>query len=251
VTADQYPYRASSTQVAPELVPPQFREGGDLEFLARLNDAEQGPRIRQAIEERIKELNAGPAIRIARYAAQPRWQGMTLEAIATQKNATVLDVVLEIIRHGGAQIVDFSMKEEDVRLIMKQSFVATASDGSSQMPGDTMPHPRSYGCFARKIGRYAIEDQVVSLEQAIRSASGLPADILRLPVRGYLRSGNYADVVVFDSRIYRDLATFDRPHQYASGVRYLFVNGIMTISDGTYTNALAGKALRHRVQDKE
>ena len=114
-----------------------------------------------------------------------------------------------------------------------------------------MPHPRSYGCFARKIGRYAIEDQVVSLEQAIRSASGLPADILRLPERGYLRSGNYADVVVFDSRIYRDRATFDRPHQYASGVRYLFVNGIMTISDGTYTNALAGKALRHRVQDKE
>ena len=126
VTADQYPYRASSTQIVPELVPPQFRSGGDVEFLARLNDPEQGPRIRQAIQQRIDDLNAGSAIRIARFAFQPRWQGMTLEAIAAKTKKPVLEVVLDIIRHGGAQIVDFSMNEEDVRAIMKQPFVATA-----------------------------------------------------------------------------------------------------------------------------
>jgi N-acyl-D-amino-acid deacylase len=137
------------------------------------------------------------------------------------------------------------MSEEDVRLIMKQPFVSTASDGSSQMPGDTVPHPRSYGCFARKIGRYAIDEKLISLEHAIRSASGLPADILRLPERGYLKPGYFADVVLFDPEKFRDVATFDKPHQYATGVRYLFVNGKLAINEGKYTDRLAGKVLRH------
>ena len=137
------------------------------------------------------------------------------------------------------------MNEEDVRLIMRQPFVATASDGSSQVPGNTVPHPRSYGCFARKIGRYAIEEKLLPLADAIRSASGLPADILRLPERGYLKAGYYADVVVFDPRSYRDQATYDQPHQYATGVRYLFVNGRLVIDDGHYREVLAGKVLRH------
>jgi N-acyl-D-aspartate/D-glutamate deacylase len=137
------------------------------------------------------------------------------------------------------------MSPEDVALIMKQPFVATASDGSSQVPSDTVPHPRSYGCFARKIGRYAIEDKVVSLEHAIRSASGLPADILKLPERGYLKPGYFADVVVFDPKTFRDQATFEKPHQYATGVRYLFVNGKLVIDDGKFQNVLAGKVLRH------
>src|SRR5207245_5365542 len=105
------------------------------------------------------------------------------------------------------------------------------------VPGLTTPHPRSYGCFPRKIGRYAIEEQVLPLEQAIRSATGLPADILRLPERGYLKPGYYADVVVFDPKTFRDTATFDRPHQYATGVHYLFVNGVPAIKEGEYKGA--------------
>jgi N-acyl-D-aspartate/D-glutamate deacylase len=128
---------------------------------------------------------------------------------------------------------------------MKQPFVATASDGSSQVPSQTVPHPRSYGCFPRKIGRYAIADQVISVEHAVRSASGLPADILRLTDRGYLKPGYYGDVVVFDPERFRDVATFDRPHQYATGVRYLFVNGRLAIEAGKFTGVLAGKVLRH------
>jgi N-acyl-D-aspartate/D-glutamate deacylase len=128
---------------------------------------------------------------------------------------------------------------------MKQPFVATASDGSAMRPDESVPHPRSYGCFARKIGRFSIEEKTLPLEQAIRSASGLPAEILHLPERGTLKVGNFADVVVFDPKTYRDTATFDKPHQYATGVRWVFVNGVLAIEDGKATNALPGKALRH------
>jgi N-acyl-D-amino-acid deacylase len=128
---------------------------------------------------------------------------------------------------------------------MKQPFVTTASDGSSQLAGNTVPHPRSYGCFARKIGHYAIEEKLLPVEQAIRSASGLPADVLHLKDRGYLKAGSFADVIVLDPAQYRDRATFDKPHQLATGVRYLFVNGKLVIDGGKYTEALAGKVLRH------
>jgi N-acyl-D-aspartate/D-glutamate deacylase len=245
VSADQYPYTASSTSLSATVVPPQFREGTQKDFLARLDDAEQGPRIRKAIEELIEGRQGGQSLRIARYTSKPAWQGKSLDAVAEQEKKSLLDIVLEIERHGGAQIVNFGMSEEDVRLITKQPFVATASDGSSQVPGDTVPHPRSYGCFARKIGRYAIEDKLITLEHAIRSASGLPADILKLPQRGYLKAGYFADVVMFDPEKFRDQATFDKPHQYATGVRYLFVNGKLAINEGKFTDRLAGRVLRH------
>jgi N-acyl-D-aspartate/D-glutamate deacylase len=246
ISADQYPYAASSTSLAATLIPPQFREGTHKDFLARLDDAEQGPRICKAIAEQIEGRQAAQSLRIARYASKPVWQGKNLDTIARDENKSQLEIVLEIERNGGAQIVNFGMSEEDVRLIMRQSFVATASDGSSQVPSDTVPHPRSYGCFPRKIGRYAIAEKVISLEMALRSASGLPADILRLPQRGYLKPGYYADVVVFDPEKFRDQATYDKPHQYATGVRFLFVNGKMAVSEGKYTDALAGKVLRHQ-----
>ncbi len=246
VSADQYPYVASSTSLAATLVPALFREGSSRDFQARLADTEQGPRLRRAIARNIADRDGGKSVRIARYRPRPQWQGLDLAAIAAREKKTPLDVVLEIEQHGGAQVILFSMNEEDVRLIMKQPFVATASDGASQVPGDTMPHPRSYGCFARKIGRYAIADKVISVAHALRSASGLPADILKLPQRGYLKPGYFADVVVFDPKAYRDRATFDKPHQYASGVRYLFVNGQLAVDEGKFTGVLAGKVLRHQ-----
>jgi N-acyl-D-amino-acid deacylase len=246
VSADQYPYWASSTSLAAEVIIPKYREGSANDFQARLSDPVQGPKVRESIQDKLVSLDAGPKIHIATYKPNPAWQGKTLDDIAREKKSDLLDAVLDIERHGGAQVVNFSMSPEDVALIMKQPFVATASDGSSQVPSDTVPHPRSYGCFARKIGRYAIEDKVITLEHAIRSASGLPADILKLPERGYLKPGYYADVVVFDPKTYRDRATFEKPHQYATGVRYLFVNGKIVTDDGKYQNVLAGKVLRHQ-----
>ena len=161
-----------------------------------------------------------------------------------------MEIVLEIERHGVRQAINFGMSENDVRAIMQHDFVATASDGASHRPGGSdRPHPRAYGTFPRKI-RYALDEHVISLEQAIRSCTGLPAQILNLPERGTLRAGSYADVVVFDPATFRDAATFDNPTQYALGVRYLFVNGHDLIADGKPTvkasssAKLPGRALR-------
>lgn len=245
VSADQYPYIASSTSLTAMVVPARYRAGSRNDFLARLDDPEVGPRVRAGIVENIKSRRGGQALRIASYKPRPQWQGKSLDIIASDSNQSVLEVVLEIERHGGAGVVSFGMNEEDVRLIMKQDFVATASDGTSQVPSATVPHPRSYGCFPRKIGHYALKEGVVLLAHALRSASGLPADILRLKGRGYLRAGYQADVVVFDPKTFRDTATFDKPHQYAPGVRYLFVNGRCVIDGGRFTGTLAGKVLTH------
>jgi N-acyl-D-aspartate/D-glutamate deacylase len=251
VTADQYPYDRSSTSLRATVIPTKYREGSEADFVKRLGDPEVGAKIRQAILEDLKDMQNGATLRIARYSPKPQWQGLDIAAIATKEGKEPLDIVLEIERNGGAQIVHHSMNEEDVRLLMKQQWVATASDGSSMIPGKTVPHPRSYGCFARKIGRFAIQEKWLPVELAIRSASGLPADILGLPERGYLKPGHFADVVVFDSAAYRDTATFDKPHQYATGAKWVFINGKTAIADGKDTDALAGKVLRHERSERK
>jgi N-acyl-D-aspartate/D-glutamate deacylase len=245
VTADQYPYIASSTSLRATVVPARFREGSAKEFLARLDDPEQGKLIRTAIESALDGRQGGKTIRIARYTPTPAWQGKDLEAIAAMEKKTAVDIAVEIERHGGAQIVNFGMSEEDVRLIMKQPWVATASDGGAQVPGDSVPHPRNYGTFPRKIGNYAIAEQLIPLELAVRSASGLPADILKLTDRGYLKPGYFADVVLLDPETYRDRATYDKPHAYATGVFYLWVNGKAAIEKGKSTGIAGGRVLRH------
>jgi N-acyl-D-aspartate/D-glutamate deacylase len=246
VTADQYPYVASSTSLAATVIPSRFREGSSKEYLARFTDPKKSKELREAIVNSLGGKEGGKAVMIARFSKQPKWQGKSLAQIAEDEKRDVIDIVFEIEQAGGAQIVNFSMNEEDVRLYMKQEFVATASDGGFQTPGDTVPHPRSYGTYPRKIGRYAIDDGIITLEQAIRSSSGLPADILRLKDRGYLKVGYFADVVVFDPKTFRDTATFDKPHQYATGLKFVFVNGKKTLEDGKFLDVLAGKGLRRK-----
>jgi N-acyl-D-aspartate/D-glutamate deacylase len=250
VTADQYPYTASSTSLGATVIPPRYREGEKADFEARLRDPDTGPAVRAAIAKQLADRGAD-RLRIARYPPKPAWRGKDLATIARAGKYDLVDLVLQIERNGGAQIVNFGMSEEDVRVLMKRPWVATASDGASLVPAaDTAPHPRSYGTFPRKIGRYALGDNIVSVQQAIRSASGLPADILRLPGRGYLKEGHFADVVVFDPKTFRDKATYDRPHQYSTGVRWLFVNGVAAIEDGKPTSALPGRVLRHAAPAK-
>ena len=130
---------------------------------------------------------------------------------------------------------------------MQLPWVATASDGSAKVPDADRPHPRSFGTFSRKIGRYALQEKVIGVSQAIRSSSGLPADILKLSDRGYLKPAQIADVVVFDPQQFLDTATFDDPYQYSAGMRYVFVSGKPAVYAGTPTGALAGKALRHKL----
>jgi N-acyl-D-amino-acid deacylase len=215
--------------------------------VARLDDPTTGPQIKEAVAKALDGRDGGDRIQIARYAKNPKWQGKKIGEIARAEGKEPVDVVIEIERTGGAQVVNFGMTEEDVRVYMKRPWVATASDGGVQAPGDTVPHPRSYGTFPRKIGRYAIEDGIVSVEQAVRSSSGLPADVLGLTDRGYLKPGQYADVVVFDPKTYRDTATFAKPHQYAAGVKWVFVNGTAVVADGAHRpDALPGRVLRHK-----
>lgn len=244
VTADQYPYIASSTSLDATVIPTWARAGGQKELVARLDDPEQAARIRDAIAAAVKHNDDGQRIRIARYAPRPAWAGKSLAEIAKAEQADPVEVVIEITRGGGAAIVNFSMNEEDVRYVMTLPWVATASDGRAYLPGGDRPHPRSYGTFTRKIGHYAAAEQALSLSQAIRSCTGLPADILHLPERGYLRITHFADLVVLDPQTVGDEATFDDPHQYSRGVRYVFVNGQPAVWRGTPTGALAGRALR-------
>jgi N-acyl-D-aspartate/D-glutamate deacylase len=246
VTADQYPYIASSTSLGAMVMPDEYRASKQLK--EALADPQRAAAARAAIAKNIESRDSGRSLFIAEYAKARSWQGKHLAALAEEQKKSVLDLVLEIQENGGARAVSFGMQEDEVRRIMQEPFVATASDGGARNPDNTVPHPRSYGCFPRKIGRYAIEERAVPLDLAIRSASGLPADILRLPERGYLRVGYFADVVVFDSQTFRDRATYESPHQYATGVRFLFVNGQLAIDDGRVTDRLAGRALRHRSQ---
>ena len=189
VTADQYPYIASSTSLRATVVPAKYREGNQKDFVARLDDPEIGPKMKADIEKALEGRDGGKRIQIARYSENKKWNGKTIAAIAESEKKEPIDIVLQIERTGGAQIVNFGMSEEDVRVYMKQPWVATASDGGVQTPGDTVPHPRSYGTFPRKIGYYAIQEKLVPVEAAIRSATGLPADILKLTDSGHHQGG--------------------------------------------------------------
>ena len=127
-------------------------------------------------------------------------------------------------------------------------WVATASDGSAKIDDGTRPHPRSFGTFPRKIGRYAIQEKVLSLPAAVRSASGLPADIIGMKDRGYVRENLAADLVVFDPSRFEDLATYEKPFEKSTGVRWLLVNGQVAIDDGALQKTLAGKPLRRNAK---
>jgi N-acyl-D-amino-acid deacylase len=217
-------------------------------MLARFDDEEDGARIKQAIRDKLVLTDGGERIQVAHFAKNPSWDGKRLSSLSQQEGIEPLELVLHILRNGGASIVNHGISEEDVRFIMNLPWVATASDGSAKVPDQTVPHPRSYGTFPRKIGYYAVDQHVVTLEQAIRSSSGLPADILQLADRGYLRVGYQADVIAWEQTDFIDKATFNAPHQYAQGMKYVFVNGEPAILDGYPTGALAGKPLRHPSQ---
>ncbi|TWU22605.1 N-acyl-D-amino-acid deacylase family protein [Bythopirellula polymerisocia] len=243
VTADQYPYEASSTSITAMLLPDVEREGGTEALLQRLNDTEQLPRLQKLIEESIA---ARGAIMIARCPKHPTWVGKMIREVAKEENREPVDVALDILRSGEEQGVSFSMSPEDVRYVMTLPWVATASDGGVKVDDGTRPHPRSFGTFPRKIGLFAIEEKVISPETAIRSASGLPADILNLPERGYLKPNYFADVVVFDPQTFRDHATYQAPFEMSSGVRWLFVNGKTAINEGSLGDTNAGRPLRKK-----
>lgn len=245
VTADQYPYIASSTSLEATLLPTWAGEGGRKKLEERLKNEETRAKIKAVVD---KSLSVKRRIQIASFGPNPEYVGKSLDEIATTEKRDMTDLVLDIESRGGARIVNFGMNEEEVRMAMQLPWVATASDGAARIPDHDQPHPRNYGTFSRKIGLYSLKEKVLPLSQAIRSSSGLPADILGLSDRGYLRPGLAGDIAIFEPQTFLDTATYTHPARYSTGIKYVFVAGTPAIFEGVPTGALAGRALRRSVK---
>ncbi|MDD4870590.1 MAG: D-aminoacylase [Kiritimatiellae bacterium] len=246
ITADQYPYTANSFGLTDATLPEnqiQWCKRADL-VKRMANEPEFAALVRRVIAD---QLGRTEKIVIAASKKFPDYVGKSLKEIADQEKIEMVDLVLKIVAEESPQIVSHSMSEKDIRWAMKLPWVATASDGAARtINPNEHHHPRNFGTFARKIGRYAIQDKAIKLPHAIRSATGLPADIFGIPERGYIRPGYYADIVVFDPKTYRDQATYDKPQEYATGVRYVFIAGQVAVDDGKPSAKLFGSAIRHR-----
>ncbi|MDR7495679.1 MAG: D-aminoacylase [Armatimonadota bacterium] len=251
VLADQYPYTAGSTTLA-ATVPAWAMQGGLDALLARLADPPTRERIRTEMAgggapgEREFEPEA---IMISALPPGPdsACEGMMLTEIAAARGEEPVDAALGLLeRHRGAvQMVVFSMSEDDVRCVMRHPAVAIASDGWTLAPeAGGRPHPRSYGTYARVLGRYVREEGVLRLEEAVRKMTSLPARRLGRRDLGLIRPGCAADLVVFDPDRVADLATFQEPHRFCAGVSHVVVGGQLVIEDGRDTGARAGRVLR-------
>lgn len=253
VTLDQYPYDATSTSTA-VLFPTWALSGGNDSLRARLADPATRTRIEQGIREIILEERGGgdlARIRMARVSFHPEWNGLTFDDIARERGREptidfAIELAIEIQSAGGASGVWHVVDETDVRRIMTYPFTMFSSDGGIGVPGSGHPHPRNYGAFARILGRYVREEKVLSLEEAVRKMTSLPADRIGQPERGRIAEGAFADLAVFDAEAVIDRATYEDPHQFAVGVWHVFVNGRPVVSDGSLTGEKPGVVLRRR-----
>jgi N-acyl-D-amino-acid deacylase len=175
--------------------------------------------------------------------------GLTLQEVASKRGQDEVDALIDLVLADRSRVrgVFFTMSEDNLRSQLRRPWVSIGSDGVSMAPEGAFlhnaTHPRAYGNFARLLGRYVREERILTLAEAVRRMSGLPAGNLGLDGRGLLREGYHADVVVFDPETVADRATYERPHQYAVGMRHVFVNGVQVLRDGEHTGALPGRAL--------
>jgi N-acyl-D-amino-acid deacylase len=251
ITHDQYVYPASSTGLG-TLIPSRAREGGRERFVERISDPEEKARIVAQMKESLRRggRESYEYAVIASFAEDRSLNGKNVvEAAKLKRGSDSLDdqieLILEIEKSGGASAIFHGIAEEDLQGFLRHPHTMIASDGGPRRIDDSVPHPRSYGNNARVLGRYVRELKLLRLEDAIRKMTSLPATTFRLPDRGLLRTGCWADVVVFDPATVSDRATFEAPHQYATGITHVFVNGVAVVKDGEHTDARPGKALRH------
>ncbi len=257
ITADMYNYTAGATGLDAAM-PPWVLDGGYTELYKRIKD----PATRKKILEEIRTptdkwenlyLSAGSADKVILVGFKndklKPLTGKTLAEVAkmrgTDPENTILDLVLEDQSRVGT--VYFLMDEENIKKQIKVPWVSFGSDAESMAPEGNFlksnPHPRAYGNFARLLGKYVREEKVIPLEEAIRRLTSLPADNLGLDRRGLLKKGYFADVAIFDPKNIADKATFEKPHQFAVGVRDVFVNGTQLLKDGNHTGKFSGRAL--------
>lgn len=244
VFADQYPYTASATSLQAALLPRWSQAGGRDSLSARMDDPETMARIREGMVEGLARRGGADRIQFRRYEPDPSIEGRLLSDVAAERGEDPIDTAVDLIRGGGVSIVSYNMHDDDVETLMVQPWTMTSSDGGLGPMGVGVPHPRSYGAFARKIAVYARDREVVGLEDAIRSMTSLPAMVFDMPDRGVVREGAIADLVIFDLEAVDDVATFTDPHHYSEGMVHVFVNGVAAIRDGAFTGERPGRVLR-------
>jgi N-acyl-D-aspartate/D-glutamate deacylase len=255
ITADVYTYAASSTGLD-STMPGWVQEGGHHQWVTRLRDPLVRERLRNEMSTSASkgenEFLSAEKILLVGF-RNPRLReltGKTVAEVAALRNNSVEDTVMDLVVEDDSRVqcVFFTMSEDNVSKAIALPWVAFCSDaGSLAAEGvflKTSTHPRAYGSFVRVLGRYARDERVVSVQEAVRRLSAFPAENLGLERRGRLAEGYYADVVVFDPAEIRDHATFDAPHQYATGVQHVFVNGVQVLQDGRHTDARPGRVVR-------
>ncbi len=249
VTIDQYPYTASSTTLSTMLPDSILADGRD-SVLARL----KRPDVRKKVQDYlIRNLNRRKLLHfdyavVASYDKNPQYNGKSIEKINLMKGRVhtapyEAETIIELIEQGGAGMVFHGMSEDDVRYIMQYPFNMFASDASIRVFQKGAPHPRGYGTNARVLSKYVRDEKVIGLEEAIRRMTSLPAQKFQLKNRGLLKEGYAADIVIFDEKTVKDQSTFDEPHQYSTGFKYVVVNGKLSVENEKQSDVRNGEVL--------
>ena len=257
ITADMYNYTAGSTGLDAAM-PPWVQEGGYDAWAERLQDPAIRERMRYEITTTTNEWenlmlaagSEGTLLVEFKNPALREYTGQTLADVAEQRGTSIPDTIMDLVIEDGSrvQVVYFLMSEENIKQQLKLPWVSFSSDAGSMAPEgvflNNSTHPRAYGNFARLLGKYVRDEKVISLEEAIRKLTSFPASNLRIQGRGQLSPGYFADIVVFDPTAIQDHATYEEPHQYATGMHHVWVNGTRVLADGDHTGAMPGRVVR-------
>ncbi len=258
ITADMYPYTAGATGLDAAM-PPWVQEGGTQEWIKRLQDPEIRERVKHEMVTPTDKweslyLAAGSPERVLLVGFRnPKLKpltGKTLAEVAALREKSPEETAMDLVVEDGSRVttVYFMMSEENIRKQIKLPWISFDSDAPSMAPEGPFlkanPHPRAYGTFARVLGKYVRDEKLIPLEDAVRRLTSFPAQTLQLDRRGALKQGYFADVVVFDANKIQDHATFEKPHQYSTGVVHVFVNGVQVLKNGEHTGAKPGRFVR-------
>lgn len=251
VTVDLYPYTASATSISAALMPVWAQEGTRDDVLKRLGDPGTRRKVLVATMQILLDGRGGGDARnvmVSRCDWNPSFAGKRLDEVARMRGKPgsiedAADTALWLVENGDCGGIYFAISEDDIQRVLRHPASMVGSDGQVVVFGRASPHPRSYGTFARVLGRYVRDLKILTLEDAIRKMSSYPAQRLGLRDRGVLRERMKADVVIFDPAVVRDLSTFEQPHQYAQGVSLVVVNGQVAFENGAITSARPGRIL--------